>query len=170
MTVLGTGLLILLGKDTSTVAWIFICLTSGFGQGLLLSSLNFTIQAIVHTRDVAYAVAMYAFLRTVGMCLGVAIGGTVFQKVLAQKLAEGGLPVGIAQNAEGFVPQMRALPQGPYRDDLLSAYAQSFRTVFATLTGISGLSAVVSLLLTHHPMDKQLDFEHVLRKEKGPDI
>ena len=104
------------------------------------------------------------------MCLGVAIGGTVFQNVLAQKLAEGGLPVGIAQNAEGFVPQMRALPQGPYRDDLLSAYAQSFRTVFATLTGISGLSAVVSLLLTHHPMDKQLDSEHVLRKEKGPDI
>ena len=170
MTVLGTGLLILLSKNTPTVSWIFIFLASGFGQGLLLSSLNFTIQAIAPSRDVAYAAAMYAFLRTVGMSLGVAIGGTVFQNVLAQKLTEGGLPVGIAQNAEGFVPQLRALPQGQHRNDLLTAYANSFQAVFATLTGISGLSAVVSLFLSHHSMDKGLDSEHMLKKEKVPEI
>ena len=168
MTVLGTGLLVLLGENTPTVAWIFIFLASGFGQGLLLSSLSFSIQAIAASRDVAYAAAMYAFLRTVGMALGVAIGGSVFQNILAQKLADGGLPVGIAQNAEGFVPQLRDLPQGQYRNDLISAYAKSFQAVFATLTGISGLSAVVSLLLTHHSMDKELDSEHVLTKQKLP--
>ena len=84
MTVLATGLLILLGKTTATVAWIFMFMICSLGHGLLLSSLNFAVQAIASSPDVAYAAAMYAFLRTVGMALSVAIGGTVFQNVLAQ--------------------------------------------------------------------------------------
>ena len=44
-------------------------------------SLNFSIQAI------AYAAAMYTFTRTFGICIGVAVGGSVFQNELQNILA-----------------------------------------------------------------------------------
>jgi hypothetical protein len=163
VTILATGLLCLLDVETSTVAYAFMFLIVGLGHGLLLSSLNFTVQAIASTQDVAYAAALYAFVRGVGLCLGVAVGGTVFQNFLAHYLAESGLPKSIADDAEGFVATLKTLPDSKYKDDLLIAYARAFKVLFEVLTGLSGVGGLASLAIGSHGMDKALDSQHVMR-------
>jgi predicted MFS family arabinose efflux permease len=166
ITILATGLLILWGTDTSTAAWAMILLILGLGHGLLLNALNVSVQAIASTEDVAYATAMYTFLRSFGMCLGVAIGGVVFQNVLSRSLMDRGLSSDIAQNATRYLAVLKAMPESKNKHDILEAYAEAFRGLFTVLTGISGVGLLAALLIGRHTMDKELASEHVLRREK----
>ena len=167
ITIAGTGLLILLDVDTRVYAWVLIFIVVGLGHGLILMSLNFSVQAMADTRDVAYAAAMYTFTRTFGMCIGVAVGGTVFQNELRKHLSELHLPTKVANDAEGFVTTLKALPHASvqYQANVL-AYVNSFKTVFEVLTAIAGLAALLSLFIKEYTMDKGLDSEHVLRQAK----
>jgi MFS family permease len=165
VTVLATSLLCLLGTNTSIATYVVIFLCVGLGQGLLLSSLNFTVQAIASTQDVAYAAALYAFLRGVGLCLGVAIGGTIFQNFLSRYLAQAGLPTAIAGDAEGFIATLKSLQESKYKEDLLHAFSRAFVGLFAILSGISTLGGFVSLAVRKHGMDKPMDSEHVLQQK-----
>ena len=69
-------------------------------------SLNFSIQAMADTHNVAYAAAMYTFTRTFGMCIGVAAGGAVFQNQLKKQLSDLALLTTVATDAEGFVARL----------------------------------------------------------------
>lgn len=132
---LGAGLLILLDVQTATYARVLIFLVVGLGQGLLLSSLNFTIQAIVPVEDVSYGTALYAFFRGFGMCLGVAIGGTAFQNQLSNQLTSAGLPASIAENAEGDISTLNQLPSSSdWKAQVLDAYTSAFHILFIVLT------------------------------------
>lgn len=162
LTILATGLLCLLNVNTSTVAYIFILFAVGLGHGLSLSSLQFAIQCISTQKDVAYASAFYAFMRNLGYCFGVAIGGTVFQNFLARYLGHRGLPKSIANNAEGFLDILRSLPEGQYRDDIVQAYADAFRIVFAILTACSVIGGLGSLAIKSHSMDRKLESDHLM--------
>lgn len=77
MTILGTGLMLLLKVDTSTPAWIFINLIPGIGTGVLFSAMAITIQASASNEDQAHAVTSFALFRALGQTVGVAVGGTM---------------------------------------------------------------------------------------------
>lgn len=167
VTIAGTGLLILLDVDIHVYAWVLVFVVVGLGHGLILMSLNFSVQAMADTRDVAYAAAMYTFTRTFGMCIGVALGGTVFQNELKKHLGELHLPTEVANNAEGFVASLKAFPSSSIQyQAYILAYANSFKVVFEVLTAVAGLAAFLSLLIKEYTMDKALDSEHILRQEK----
>ena len=167
VTIAGTGLLILLDVHTRTYAWVLIFIVVGLGHGFILMSLNFSIQAMSDTHNVAYAAAMYTFTRTFGMCIGVAIGGAVFQNQLQKHLADLRLLTTVATDAEGFVAALHALPKdSPEYQNYILAYAKSFGNVFEVLTAVAGLAGLLSLLIKKFSMDKALDSEHVLRQEK----
>lgn len=167
-TIAGTGLLILLDVDIRVYAWVLVFIVVGLGHGLILMSLNFSVQAMADTQNVAYAAAMYTFTRTFGMCIGVAVGGAVFQNELKKHLGELHLPTEVANDAQSFVASLRALPKASveYQSYIL-AYANSFKVVFEVLTALAGLAALLSLLIKEYTMDKELDSEHVLHQEKG---
>ncbi len=119
------------------------------------------------TQNVAYAAGMYTFARTFGMCIGVAIGGVVFQNELKNHLGDLHLPTAVAKNAEGFLASLEALPQNSTQHQAyILVYADSFKNVFEVLAAIAGLAGVLSLLIHEYPMDRALDSEHVLRPEK----
>jgi predicted MFS family arabinose efflux permease len=99
----------LLDAQTITPLWVVIFAVFGIGNGMLLTSVNVGIQAISRVEDAGRAAAMYAFMRTLGMSIGVAVGGTVFQNVMIKKLDELGLPHEIAHNSEAFVAIMARL-------------------------------------------------------------
>ncbi|KAH0136855.1 MFS general substrate transporter, partial [Aureobasidium melanogenum] len=86
LSTLGMGVMVKLHPDTSTVAYVFMFICAGTGLGLLFNSLSAAIQAISPTKDVAYASSMFAFMRSLGLCLGVSIGGTIFQNFLERRL------------------------------------------------------------------------------------
>jgi predicted MFS family arabinose efflux permease len=122
ITAIGCGLLVLLDTDTPTAAWAVILIVFGIGHGMLLTSLNIGIQAVSNVEDAGSAAAMYAFMRALGMSIGVAVGGSVFQNVMIDKLAELGLPEAIAHNSEVYVEIMAHMdPQDPVRISSLLA-------------------------------------------------
>ncbi|KAL8721430.1 MAG: hypothetical protein Q9225_001905 [Loekoesia sp. 1 TL-2023] len=167
VSITGTGLLILLDTNIKTYAWVLIFVVVGLGHGLILMSYNFSVQAMADTRNVAYAAGMYTFTRTFGMCIGVAVGGTVFQNEFKKHLREFHLPAAVANNAENFVTTLHTFPKtsAEYLAYIL-AYANAFKVVFEVLTALAGLAALLSLFIQEYTMDKELDSEHVLHQEK----
>jgi hypothetical protein len=110
---------------------------------------------------------MYTFLRTFGMCLGVAIGGTVFQNQLRVHLKDGGLNEDIARDAEAFITVMKHMDATRFPVHLYrQAYAASLRNVFEVLTGVAVLGGILSAFVSHADMDRALDSEHVLAAEE----
>lgn len=166
---LGMGLLILLGTSTSVVAMVFIFLVVGLGQGALLIGHNFAVQALATVEDIASATALFAFVRGLGLCLGVAIGGTVFQNQLSSYLSDSGLPTVIATNAESFITELVSLPATSVeRIAVTQAYQKAFHSLFEVMTGISGLGLILSFTLRSASLDKVLASAHSLRdKERG---
>jgi hypothetical protein len=174
VTTLAAGLLILLDVDTSTREWAAIFVFVGLGHGLLLNSLNFTVQANARTHDVAYAAAMYAFLRSIGMAVGVAAGGTVFQNMMERELAHENISTDIAKNAEAYIATLVTLSaSSALKKGVLRAYVKGFQAVFAVMTAISVLGLFSSFLIASRPMDESLDSGHVLEigeKKKGKNM
>lgn len=154
LTTIGTGLLVLLGRKTKTSVWVAISPIFGIGNGMLLSAINFGIQTIVRPEDAGRAASMYAFMRSLGMAVGVAIGGTVFQNVMAYKIRELGLSEDIARQAEGFVAVLKTLADSdPVRIKATQAYVYGFKGVFVVLTGISSIGLFAGCFIRKRSLD-----------------
>ena len=84
-------------------------------------------------------------MRSLGLCMGVIIGGTIFQNFLRLRLERDGLPVGVAADFEGFLPALQNLSEeAPMKLEIQQAYAWALKLLFGTSTGI----AFVGLLLS----------------------
>lgn len=154
VTITATGLLILLDAKTHTAAWVIIFLVIGFGHGLLLMSLNICTQVFADPGDNAHAAGMYTFFRITGNCIGVSIGGTVFQNYLAKHLGKLDLPVAVAKDAEAFVTKLRHFPPGSERAAYIHVFELTFKNVFEVLVGIAALAGIISLFIGHASMTR----------------
>lgn len=157
-----TALLIILSHSTTTYSWVLLFLTIGPSHGLVLTSLNFALQALAKECDSAYAAAMYTLMKTVGMCLGVAVSGVVVQNRLLVHLTTRGLDEHVAKEAEAFIIAMNSMPNGPELTAYRVAYAETFRNLFEVLLGIAVLAGVISAYIKHESMDRALESEHGL--------
>lgn len=164
ITAIACGLLGLLDQDTPTPTWAVIFSIFGIGSGMVLTSVNAAIQAISPSAVCGRAAAMYAFMRSIGMTVGVAVGGTVFQNVMIRKLDELSLPASIAHNAEAFIDQLKAMePTDPTRVGALVAYVHGIHGVFWLTTGVALFGLVVSAIIRKHSMDKALESKFMLK-------
>lgn len=170
ITTLACGLFLLLDENSSTAVYSTIFAVVGLGLGMVLSSVNFAVQAsVTDTRDSGSAAGMYAFMRTVGMTLGVAFGGTIFQNLMKQRLNDLNVPNAdaIARNAEAFVEEtLRDLaPTDPLRVAALDAYVAGFRGVWIALTVVSAVALIGSVFIKHFSLDKILDSKYRIEKD-----
>jgi MFS family permease len=164
VSTLGAGLLLRLSSNTPTWYWALAFSIFGLGMGMVLSSVNFATQANAKVRDAGRAAAMYAFCRSLGMAIGVAVSGTVFQNLMAGKLGQMGLETDIAKNAESYVSVLwRLEATNPSAAKyVVKAYSRGFWGVFVLMLGLTGLGLVMSLCVKHRAMDKRLDSQYTL--------
>ncbi|KAL9129802.1 MAG: hypothetical protein Q9217_001839 [Psora testacea] len=164
-TILGTGLLYLLHVHTKTAQWVFLNVVSGLGMGMLFPSMSFAIQAASKDEDLAFAVAMFSFLRAFGQSIGVAVGGTIFQNEMKKKLL--GYPslapmaVQYSQDAASLVQVIRTLPgdQNEEKQELVQAYADALKVVWVSMCGLAALAGLSSFLIKGLNMDRPLQTE-----------
>ena len=167
LTTLGSGLTIIWDVDSSTATWVIILIVLGIGHGLLLNAQNFATQAIAKPEDEASAAAMYAFMRSFGMALGVGIGGSVFQNVMKSKLQALGLPLAIANDSVAYIETLKSLPAtSQLKTQVLQAYVSGFHGVYGMFCGIAGLAGIASLCIARFDMNKVLESEHKLQKHR----
>ncbi|KAK1585373.1 major facilitator superfamily transporter [Colletotrichum navitas] len=168
ITSTGCGLLVLLDENTTTTMWAIYLAVFGIGNGMVLTSVNVGTQAISRVEDCGRAACMYAFMRTLGMSVGVAVGGTTFQNVMTNRLEELGLSEAIAKNAEIYATHLAAMdPADPERVGALSAYVTGFRGVFWVMTATAVFGFLSSLIIRKHTMDRTHESKFTLQGAKN---
>jgi hypothetical protein len=174
LTTLGLGLLILFDAKTKTVSWIFIMLVAGFGLGMLFPSMAFAVQAASTNADLAFAVAMFSFFRAFGQSIGVAIGGVTFQNEMKKKLmkypALAPMASTYAKDAAGLVQIIKSMADGPDKENLKTAYADSLKPVWLLICVLSGVALATSVLIKAYDLDRALEteqgFKHVRTRDE----
>lgn len=162
ITTLAHGVMIMWNAETSTAIWVTEQVILGVGHGLVLNAQNFATQAIALPGDEAQAAAMYAFLRSLGMALGVGFGGSVFQNIMIIKLKQLDLPTTIARNAEAYISVVWGNPRTPDTAKILTSYTYGIDGVFGLFCGIAGLAGLATLFIGKFDLNKALVTEHKL--------
>ena len=173
LTVLGMGLLYLLGPETSVPAFVFLNLVPGFGLGLLLASMNLASQAAATEKYVGFAAAMYVFMRALGQGIGVAVGGVVFQSRFAVELRK--YPdlamnaTALAQDASGLVQVIKAMPEGAVdKIAIVNAYANALKVVWAVMAALAFVALLLSFATKGLSLNAEIESKQALR-ERGND-
>ena len=144
----GVAGMITFAVNTSTMAIVFVVIALGASQGMLSASHSAAIQVSAKSGEADYyASAMYAFCSTLGDCIGIIVGGTIFQNMLRVRLRQHGLDAGIALDLEGYYQRtLRTMVAGTEKDRLLEAYNWAFKMLSALLLGIT-IAGLVSGLM-----------------------
>lgn len=172
ISTISTGVFIVWDDKTSTPVWAICECFFGLGMGMILSSVNFSIQAAVAPAHAGQAAAMYAFMRSVGMTIGVAVGGTVFQNIMKDKLRD--LDVAhaedLARHAEGYIGTLKSMAtagaEGVVREKITAGYVHGFRGVWITMTALCATGVVVSLFIERGDLNKVLQSKFTAREKK----
>ncbi|KAK6078071.1 efflux pump antibiotic resistance [Seiridium cupressi] len=163
LAALSSGLQILWNDQVSDAVWFVPLVILGVGHGLVLNAQTFACQALAKPGDIAAAAATYGFARQFGTAVGVAVGSTTFQNVMALKLSWQGLPTSIAYNAEGYVPELLQLPnRDPTKQGIVTSYVFGFLGVWQVYLGISGIAFFLSFFIKPSNLDRENESEHKL--------
>jgi hypothetical protein len=170
LTTVGMGLLYLQGPHTSTVAWVFLNLVPGLGTGMLFAGMGIAIPAAAAPEDMAHAVAFFSFFRAFGQGVGVAVSGTIFQNSIVKKLKAYPLLAPLAKqygrDAAGLVQVIKGMEHGLMRDQLIQAYADGLKVVWAVMAGLAAVALLSNLLVKAYSMDVELATEQGFRKQE----
>lgn len=161
ISILSSGLLILFNSNTRVYAWVLILIVVGLGHGLILIALNICTQALADPADVGYAAAMYTFMRSIGMCIGVSVSGTILQNTLQTYMQDQNLDASMAGAVIGIISQLQDLPI-TMRKPIAIAIGKSCDNVAEFLLGIATLALFVSLLIKESSLNKEFKPDHVL--------
>jgi hypothetical protein len=163
LVALATGLMSLIDQYMPARHWAFIFLTLGIGNGFVLTSLNFAIQAHAADSHNGTAAGMYTFFRSLGMCLGVAVAGTFFQNRLRGHLVERLLPGSVANSAPEFALKLWQSGWDPTeKESYIIAFTHSFKDLWLFFMAVAILALVLSLLIQHATLDRELHSDHTL--------
>ncbi|KAM5348782.1 hypothetical protein ACJ41O_008605 [Fusarium nematophilum] len=149
------GVMTILDRDTPTCATIFIILFLGVAMGLLIPVMSIGVQATVDEADVGHAISMIYVLRTMGQCLGIAIGISVFSSQLKRELQGMSQDPDPAKNAMKLIKA--SVEQGGFGDERITdAVVTTLQYLWATASALAGLALILGLFarcpkLPKHP-------------------
>jgi len=158
-TTLGSGLLILLNPGTSIPGWIFLNFAVSIGTGMLFPAMGLAVQAAGRPQDAGHAAAFYAFIRTFGQSIGVAIGGVIFQNQIKQKLMSYPLLAPMAaeysKDATALVGVIKSMADGIEKTQLTQAYADSLKTIWIVMCALSAVAFVASMFTKGYSLNQE---------------
>lgn len=155
LTAAGTGILLLLGTDSSTSLTYGLPVLWGAGIGFLLRLLYLPLQAsVVRVNDTGLAIGILLTFRLLGGLVGLSICSTVFSSYFSRSIeAIGELPPILdhlrdPDAAVAFIPQLRTLdlPQDTLQP-VVQAYLTSIRAIIYTMTGFGGVGFLSSFFV-----------------------
>lgn len=170
-TTTGMGLFYLLNANCPIFRWVLITLVCGIGMGSLFTSMNLALQANTAENEQSYALGFFAFFRTLGQTIGVAIGGSIFHNIFKKNFpADPGildLTEGGRIDAESLVEVEKALPESdPRKEKIIHAYVEALRMIWIVLCAFSAASLLASFFTKSYSLRTgagrpvNLDTEH----------
>lgn len=171
LVALGSGLMQFMNANASAAVWVIIPFVTGVGMGILFPTITMAVQAAVEEKDMAFAVAMFTFVRTMGEALGVAIGGVVFQNQVKKKLLK--IPQfranagELSRDATALVDNVRSLKNKAEKKLLEHVFAESLKAVWILLCVCAGVCLVLSFWIQSYDLNRALETEQSLAEKKS---
>ncbi|KAL2813983.1 major facilitator superfamily domain-containing protein [Aspergillus granulosus] len=166
---LGCGLLCIITPTTSIPGWIFLNIVPGIGLGILYPSLAYAVHASVSDRHLSMAASLTSFFRSLGQCVGVAIGGVIFQNQMQSELRKypelAARATEYSQEATELVLILNGMQDGLEKTHIKQAYTDSLRIIWAVCCAISGVALASSLLTRRYNLDRSLNTKQGLKRE-----
>lgn len=160
LAIVGLGLLRLLEVDTSTAKWIFLNLTVGLGTGMLYPALPLAIQSSAPKEVMPMSVTMISTSRNLGRTIGVALGGSIFQNRIRDRLQQipalAPMAKRYSQEASILLQVIKAMPDSVNRLSLKDAYTESLADVWLFLCGMASIGLISSLFVQSYSMEREL--------------
>ncbi|KAL0943361.1 efflux pump antibiotic resistance [Colletotrichum truncatum] len=163
---LASGLLIFWDVDTPVPVRVVTLAIGGVGHGFVLNAQTFITGAIVDPQDSSHAASMYLFLRMLGCAIGVNVGSTTFQNVMALKLERKGIARDIALRAEEYLAVVKTLPEGTFKEAVLESYAFGFKGVHGVYVSLAVIAFFASFLIRHYDLNKMHETKHTLHQNR----
>jgi hypothetical protein len=145
LLVIMLGVMTILDKDTPTWVILVITLFLGIAMGLLIPVMNIGVQATVDEEGAGHAISMIYVLRTMGQCMGIAIGIAVFSVQLEQELGKMGLDTAQISNALKMIKA--SVEQGSLgqHEHMMNAVAKALQCLWMTGSLLAGLALILCL-------------------------
>ncbi|RYO27756.1 hypothetical protein AA0113_g12246 [Alternaria arborescens] len=159
VTLVACGMFTVFDERTEKAIFALALAVFGVGNGMVLTSVNVATQAIANQtvakkEDRAMAACMYGFMRSLGMPVGVALSGTVFQNAMGSALSDAGLPTDIARDSERYIFILHSMADvDPRKSALLGSYSRGFHAVFVAMAVLSAAALLASLSIRRCSMD-----------------
>jgi hypothetical protein len=167
LQLLFSGLLLLFTRQSSVGEISGISFLGGALQGFLFPSLAFVPQAMAKNTDESYAATMFIFFRALGMCLGVAIGSSVFQNTLNTHLLaagfDGATASSISSDALLLISDIHKTADSSMIDRVLLAVQQSFHDVCYVNLALVSVALLVSFTIKKPNLNHRLESSHLVR-------
>lgn len=171
---LAFGLLTMLDRNTTTVAFVWFELIAAAGMGMIMSVLLPAIMAPLPESYVASSSATYSFVRSFGYIWGITIASLTFNSVVdrnvhtvsdpsIQSQLRSGAAYAYASKAHTLRTEVDPVVWG----EVMSVYEQSFRAIWWACVAISILSFFAVAFERSIKMRDSLETEYGLEKEKN---
>ncbi|KAL8376835.1 hypothetical protein RB595_007793 [Gaeumannomyces hyphopodioides] len=152
---LGTGLLALFEVGASTPMLYGLPILWGQGVSLLRLTMLPVQASVKQVDDEGLATANFLTIRMFGALVGLAICSPIFNVVFSTSISQAGLdltgilaPLQDTSNAVSFIGKLLKLDVSPSTlDRVLGVYLASFKAIFYTITGLTGIGLVSSVFL-----------------------
>jgi len=148
---LGVYLLSRLGLTTGTALASLYMIVLGMGLGGVMQVLVLIVQNAVPYSELGVATSAATFFRSIGGSFGTAIFGAIFSNVLVTNLAAKlhGVKVPAGINISSLTPAILHRLPSALRDGIISATAETIRTVFLVAVPIALLAFAFSWMIPH---------------------
>ncbi|KAF4495623.1 multidrug transporter [Fusarium agapanthi] len=144
-------------------------ITAGLGLGILYSAQAFAAQASASNSDLPFAASFYAFCRSLGQGIGVAVGGVTFQNEIRKQVEKSpefaSKANEWAKDASALVQILKKSPSSMQlmKDTIVDGYIKGLRTVRLALTLLACIALLVSLVCVKaKSLDRKFETEHTL--------
>jgi hypothetical protein len=175
MLTLGNGIFITFNATTPLKQIIGFEIIAGMGAGLLFEPPLIAIQSMVSQDDTATATSTFGFVRSIGTCLSVVVGGVVFQNSMQLRgpfLQAAGLPAELVQKFSGKdaaanVMLIRTIADPAHQMAVKEAFAWSMRNMWILYTCVGAFGFVISFFVgKQHLKHDHTETITGLKKEK----
>ncbi|CAO3689921.1 unnamed protein product [Umbelopsis ramanniana] len=147
LVLVGGGLLTTWSVDSNRGMQIGYLLILGCGCGLCVQTLIIAAQSSVGRKDIAMITSLGNFFRMVGASFGIAVFGTVFNNILAEKLSVLTLPFSV-EVAEHSFALVQSLPE-PLQTQVKDAYCAALDRLFFLILPFGAVAFLASLFIQH---------------------
>ncbi|KAF5020580.1 hypothetical protein F66182_7385 [Fusarium sp. NRRL 66182] len=133
-----------LDKDTPASIVLVIVLFFGVAIGLIIPVMSIGVQATTEHGHVGHAISMVYVLRTMGQCMGIAIGITIFSSSLKKKFKDMDMATDLLDNTMKLIKS--SVEQGGFGNEIMTdGVVNVLRDLWVTGSILAGFALILSL-------------------------